>query len=58
MNELDLHGYKHAEVEDEVENFILSNMFQISSIVSDGTIFSSSSSKSLTEPSGLNFSHK
>jgi hypothetical protein len=25
MNELDLHGLKHIEVEDEVENFILVN---------------------------------
>jgi hypothetical protein len=25
MNELDLHGLKHIEVEDEVENFILIN---------------------------------
>jgi DNA-nicking Smr family endonuclease len=25
MIELDLHGYKHIEVEDEVENFILRN---------------------------------
>ena len=25
MIELDLHGYKHVEVEDEVENFVLRN---------------------------------
>ena len=25
MIELDLHGYKHIEVEDEVENFVLRN---------------------------------